>query len=97
MINGGRGMRKSILLVWTSFLSSCAPFFWEPSCGPDSVEGKTWASALKEDTPTAYREYLARYPYGCFATEAMKKLKSPVVAPKVKKVVGGGPIAGGAY
>lgn len=90
-------MRKSILLVWTSFLSSCAPFVWEPSCGPDSVEGMAWASALKEDTPTAYREYLASYPYGCFATEAMKKMKTPVVAPKVKKVVGGGPAPGAVY
>jgi hypothetical protein len=90
-------MRKSILLVWTSFLSSCSPFITELTCGPNTVEGKAWASAMKENTPVAYREYLASYPEGCFVTEAMKKLKKPVVAPKVKKVVGGVATTGAAY
>jgi hypothetical protein len=89
-------MRKSILLLWASLLSSCAPLITELTCGPNSVEGKAWASAIKENTTEAYRAYLADYPEGCFVAEATKMLKKPVVPPKVKKVVGGAAAVGGA-
>lgn len=82
-------MRKYVLLASAYLLSACLPSL-EKNCGPYVADGRAWASAQKQDTQDAYRQYLADFPDGCFVADAAKRLKTAVMPKKVKKVTGGG-------
>ena len=93
-------MSRYLLPIWALILSSCNIAVPSDQCAPSAGDQASWSQAMKINSRDAYRNYLAKYPSGCFASEAaqrMKKIvvKKPVAAIKPAKIAAFE--AGGSY
>jgi len=73
-------MSRFFLPVWALVLTACQVPVADPACRPGPAERSAWSQSTKVNTPNAYRDYLAKYPSGCYAAVAAERLKKPVKA-----------------
>lgn len=80
-------------------LSSCGVLGIPEGCEPETAEINAWVKADREGTRSAYQEFLAAYPNGCFANRANSQLSTIVRQGRLGRVAGasGGGSGGGSY
>lgn len=106
---------KRLSVLGSVFLAACVP--WQRTAGPTAVapncydyspsktELAAWRATIRENTASAYRSFIKKYPRSCYVPMATAKISSTVekTSPKVKKlstvapVVGGGASGGRSY
>lgn len=60
-----------LALFWRAFFLS---LFFGSAVSADEAENRAWQSAVSQNTPNAYFNYLSRYPAGTYVDQAVNAL-----------------------
>lgn len=81
-------MKKLILALLASFVASCDAALVDPSCSPSVDEKNAWATTLNARNEDALRDFLAKYPSGCYTAAAADALQREIKAQKIAAING---------
>jgi hypothetical protein len=66
---------KYFIALSATFLTACGLITPPEACERTDADTAAWVAAERSDSNRDYRAYLAEFPYGCYAGDAMRKLR----------------------